>query len=131
MCQAGVAYRPCRVGCWCISWSVLPAAGGCVQATSTASFLPRPSHTTHSPLTHPLPLFPPLPTPTHPPAQLLDNKFFKTAHDNQYLQKHLLVGLPPAPERVALMRQGHVSRAPGSEADSQSRTACCLQQPLY
>lgn len=56
------------------------------------------------------------------PLQLLDNKFFKTAHDNQYLQKHLLVGLPPAPERVQLMRQGHVS-LPASPAAPQPRWA--------
>mgnify|MGYP001056073767 FL=1 len=41
-------------------------------------------------------------------AQLLDNKFFKTAHDSLYLQKHLLAGLPSVPERVQMMRQGQV-----------------------
>ncbi|GAB4820270.1 hypothetical protein N2152v2_007316 [Parachlorella kessleri] len=43
-------------------------------------------------------------------AQLLDNKFFKTAHDSLYLQKHLLAGLPSVPERVQMMRQGQASR---------------------
>lgn len=39
-------------------------------------------------------------------AQLLEHKFFKTAHDSSYLVKHLLAGLPPLPERVRQMRQG-------------------------
>ncbi|KAI7839495.1 hypothetical protein COHA_006762 [Chlorella ohadii] len=50
-------------------------------------------------------------------AQLLEHKFFKTAHDSQYLQKHLLVGLPPAPERVQMMRQGHGARPEVQDKD--------------
>ncbi|PSC70697.1 serine threonine-kinase 4-like isoform X1 [Micractinium conductrix] len=50
-------------------------------------------------------------------AQLLEHKFFKTAHDSQYLQKHLLVGLPPAPERVQMMRQGHAARQEVQDKD--------------
>ena len=39
-------------------------------------------------------------------AQLLEHKFFKTAHEPSYLVKHLLAGLPPVTERVRLMRAG-------------------------
>ncbi|KAK9909926.1 hypothetical protein WJX75_009604 [Coccomyxa subellipsoidea] len=39
-------------------------------------------------------------------AQLLDHKFFKTAHDQGYIVKHLLAGLPQVTERVKTMRQG-------------------------
>eukprot|EP00891_Asterochloris_glomerata_P007781 jgi/Astpho2/7781/Aster-06073 len=38
--------------------------------------------------------------------QLLEHKFFKTAHDPGYLVKHLLSGLPPVVERVKRMRGG-------------------------
>ena len=65
--------------------------------------------------------------------QLLDHKFFKTAHDNQYLQKHLLVGLPPAPERVLLMRQGHVSGAGPRRCCCSCCHGCCwgLRQAVH
>ncbi|CAK0760674.1 hypothetical protein CVIRNUC_002790 [Coccomyxa viridis] len=45
--------------------------------------------------------------PTKRPSatQLLDHKFFKTAHDPQYLVKHLLSELPAVTERVKAMRQ--------------------------
>jgi len=39
-------------------------------------------------------------------ANLLEHKFFKTAHEPSYLVKHLLSGLPPVTERVRLMRSG-------------------------
>ncbi|BDA42758.1 probable serine/threonine-protein kinase OSR1 at N-terminal half [Coccomyxa sp. Obi] len=39
-------------------------------------------------------------------AQLLEHKFFKTAHDQGYIVKHLLAGLPSVTERVKAMRQG-------------------------
>jgi serine/threonine-protein kinase OSR1/STK39 len=42
-------------------------------------------------------------------AQLLEHKFFKTAHDAHYLHRHVLEGLPPVPQRVELMRQAHGS----------------------
>ena len=40
-------------------------------------------------------------------AQLLEHKFFKTAHDAHYLHRHVLEGLPPVPQRVEMMRQAH------------------------
>ena len=39
-------------------------------------------------------------------ANLLEHKFFKTAHEPSYLVKHLLAGLPPVTERVRVMRTG-------------------------
>lgn len=51
-------------------------------------------------------------------AQLLDHKFFRMAHDNLYLVKNLLAGMPQVTERVAQMRQG---RAPRNQADNQAR----------
>lgn len=42
-------------------------------------------------------------------AQLLEHKFFKTAHDAHYLHRHVLEGLPPVPQRVEMMRQAHGS----------------------
>ena len=46
--------------------------------------------------------------PTKRPSagQLLEHKFFKTAHEAAYLVKHLLAGLPPVTERVRIMRTG-------------------------
>ncbi|KDD76752.1 protein kinase, partial [Helicosporidium sp. ATCC 50920] len=43
-------------------------------------------------------------------SSLLEHKFFKTAHDSSYLQRHLLAGLPSVPERVQLMKAGHGTR---------------------
>lgn len=43
-------------------------------------------------------------------AQLLEHKFFKTAHDAAYLQRHLLAGLPPVGERVQMMRSGQQAK---------------------
>lgn len=40
-------------------------------------------------------------------AQLLEHKFFKSAHDSHYLIRHVLEGLPSVPDRVQMMRQGH------------------------
>lgn len=40
-------------------------------------------------------------------SQLLEHKFFKTAHDAHYLQRHVLDGLPPVPQRVEMMKQAH------------------------
>lgn len=40
------------------------------------------------------------------------------AHDNLYLVKNLLAGMPQVTERVAQMRQG---RAPRNQADNQAR----------
>ncbi len=51
-------------------------------------------------------------------TQLLEHKFFKTAHDHVYLQKHLLAGLPGVVERVEIMRAG---KAPTSIAENQAR----------
>ncbi|KAK9817257.1 hypothetical protein WJX72_011944 [[Myrmecia] bisecta] len=53
-------------------------------------------------------------------AQLLEHKFFKTAHDPSYLVKHLLAGLPPVTERVRLMRTG---KAPNTCVDNQEKMA--------
>ena len=53
-------------------------------------------------------------------AALLEHKFFKTAHEPNYLVKHLLAGLPSVPERARLLREGRrgggASRAPSAEA---------------
>jgi serine/threonine-protein kinase OSR1/STK39 len=49
-------------------------------------------------------------------AQLLEHKFFKTAHDAHYLQRHVLDGLPPPAARMELLRQaagGGAGGAPG------------------
>ncbi|CAL5219491.1 g1332 [Coccomyxa viridis] len=51
-------------------------------------------------------------------AQLLDHKFFKTAHDPQYLVKHLLSDLPAVTERVKAMRQ---ARGGGNAEDNKNR----------
>lgn len=100
-------------------WTASPRGRRYTHRTQRATLAPPPSnhHTHHK----------------HPPsphrAQLLEHKFFKTAHDSQYLQKHLLVGLPPAPERVQMMRQGHVSgrwgRAPRRARSSWGVRRCC------
>eukprot|EP00193_Tetraselmis_chui_P015556 CAMPEP_0177779678 /NCGR_PEP_ID=MMETSP0491_2-20121128/16740_1 /TAXON_ID=63592 /ORGANISM="Tetraselmis chuii, Strain PLY429" /LENGTH=661 /DNA_ID=CAMNT_0019299283 /DNA_START=435 /DNA_END=2420 /DNA_ORIENTATION=- len=37
-------------------------------------------------------------------ARLLEHRFFKHTHDNQYLIKHVLTDLPPLTERLKLMR---------------------------
>lgn len=39
-------------------------------------------------------------------AQLLEHRFFKTAHDHVYLAKHLLAGLPPISVRMAELTAG-------------------------
>ncbi|KAL3142631.1 hypothetical protein ABBQ38_002941 [Trebouxia sp. C0009 RCD-2024] len=49
-------------------------------------------------------------------AQLLEHKFFKTAHEPSYLVKHLLGSLPPVVERVKLMRKGQAPN--GSSEDN-------------
>lgn len=56
-------------------------------------------------------------------AQLLEHKFFKTAHEPSYLVKHLLAGLPPVAERVKLMRAGKGQRPLNEQihADVQSQ----------
>lgn len=48
-------------------------------------------------------------------AQLLEHKFFKTAHDAHYLHRHVLEGLPPVPQRVELMKQAHGGGAQKNE----------------
>lgn len=45
-------------------------------------------------------------------SQLLEHKFFKTAHDAHYLQQHILKGLPPVPMRVEEMRKGQANNGP-------------------
>ncbi|KAK9806028.1 hypothetical protein WJX73_007033 [Symbiochloris irregularis] len=50
-------------------------------------------------------------------AQLLEHKFFKTAHDSNYLVKHLLAGMPAVPERVKQMRQGRGPNAQTGQTD--------------
>lgn len=56
-------------------------------------------------------------------AQLLEHKFFKTAHEPSYLVKNLLAGLPPVAERVKLMRAGKGQQpvAEQHHADAQSQ----------
>ncbi|KAK9865469.1 hypothetical protein WJX84_005454 [Apatococcus fuscideae] len=53
-------------------------------------------------------------------AQLLDHKFFKTAHEGSYLVRNLLNNLPPVTERVRQMRQG---KAPSRCSDNELRGA--------
>lgn len=54
-------------------------------------------------------------------AQLLEHKFFKTAHEPSYLVKHLLGGLPPVVDRVRLMRKGQGPN--GSIEDNNAKMA--------
>lgn len=61
-------------------------------------------------------------------AQLLEHKFFKTAHDAHYLQRHVLEGLPPVPERVEMMRQAHAGGAGGAQHAAQEREILASQQ---
>ncbi|RMZ54228.1 hypothetical protein APUTEX25_000579 [Auxenochlorella protothecoides] len=56
-------------------------------------------------------------------AALLEHKFFKSAHDADYLVRRLLAGLPSVPERVQLMRQGH-----GQKPDAQDREIQASQE---
>lgn len=61
-------------------------------------------------------------------AQLLEHKFFKTAHDAHYLQRHVLEGLPPVPVRVEMMRAAHSGGAGGAQHASQEREMLASQQ---
>lgn len=62
-------------------------------------------------------------------GQLLDHKFFKTAHDQHYLQRHILDGLPPVAVRVEMMRQAHGGAgAGGGKAESQDKEILASQQ---
>lgn len=61
-------------------------------------------------------------------AQLLEHKFFKTAHDAHYLQRHVLEGLPPVPVRVEWMRQAHGAGGGGPHAEAQEREILASQQ---
>lgn len=54
-------------------------------------------------------------------AQLLEHKFFKTAHEPSYLVKHLLGNLPPVVDRVKLMRKGQAPN--GSQEDNFAKMA--------
>jgi serine/threonine-protein kinase OSR1/STK39 len=60
-------------------------------------------------------------------AQLLEHKFFKTAHDAHYLQRHVLEGLPPVPVRVEMMRAAH-SGVGGAQHAAQEREILASQQ---
>jgi len=62
-------------------------------------------------------------------AQLLEHKFFKTAHDAHYLQRHVLEGLPPVPVRVEMMRAAaHSGGAGGAQHAAQEREILASQQ---
>lgn len=52
-------------------------------------------------------------------AQLLEHKFFKTAHDAHYLHRHVLEGLPPVPQRVEMMKQAHGGGAQKAKQDKE------------
>lgn len=54
-------------------------------------------------------------------AQLLEHKFFKTAHEPSYLVKHLLGSLPPVVDRIKLMRKGQAPN--GSQEDNFAKMA--------
>lgn len=54
-------------------------------------------------------------------AQLLEHKFFKTAHEPGYLVKHLLGSLPAVVDRVKLMRKGQAPN--GSQEDNFAKMA--------
>ena len=60
-------------------------------------------------------------------SQLLEHKFFKTAHDAHYLQQHVLKGLPPVPLRVEEMRRIHAKNGDGPMA-AQEREILASQQ---
>jgi serine/threonine-protein kinase OSR1/STK39 len=66
-------------------------------------------------------------TPSERPtaAQLLDHKFFKTAHDAHYLHRHVLEGLPPVPQRVEMMKQ---AQGLGQKDDKQEKEILASQQ---
>jgi len=68
-------------------------------------------------------------TPSERPtaAQLLEHKFFKTAHDAHYLHRHVLEGLPPVPQRVEMMKQAH-GGGHAKGADKQDREILASQQ---
>jgi serine/threonine-protein kinase OSR1/STK39 len=62
-------------------------------------------------------------------AQLLEHKFFKTAHDAHYLQRHVLDGLPPVPVRVEMMRAAHAGPGgAGAAHAAQEREILASQQ---
>jgi serine/threonine-protein kinase OSR1/STK39 len=61
-------------------------------------------------------------------AQLLEHKFFKTAHDAHYLQRHVLEGLPPVPVRVEMMRAAHSGGIGGAQHAAQEREILASQQ---
>ena len=61
-------------------------------------------------------------------AQLLEHKFFKTAHDAHYLQRHVLEGLPPVPVRVEMMRAAHSGGVGGAQHAVQEREILASQQ---
>ena len=52
-------------------------------------------------------------------GQLLEHKFFKTAHDAHYLHRHVLEGLPPVPQRVEMMKQAHGGGAQKAKQDKE------------
>lgn len=58
-------------------------------------------------------------------AQLLEHKFFKTAHDAHYLHRHVLEGLPPVPQRVEMMKQAHEG---GPQKTKQDKEILASQQ---
>jgi serine/threonine-protein kinase OSR1/STK39 len=66
--------------------------------------------------------------PTQRPSasQLLEHRFFKTAHDAAYLSKHLLAGLPTVTERLAKIKAQQASR--GLEADIEAKEIMASQQ---
>lgn len=59
-------------------------------------------------------------------SQLLEHRFFKTAHDAAYLSKHLLTGLPTVTERLAKIKAQQASR--GLEADIEAKEIMASQQ---
>ena len=67
-------------------------------------------------------------------AQLLEHKFFKTAHEPGYLVKNLLAGLPSVTERVKLMRTGKAGASENQFMAAQSQVrglphltpSCCV-----
>jgi serine/threonine-protein kinase OSR1/STK39 len=60
-------------------------------------------------------------------AQLLDHKFFKTAHDAAYLQRHVLENLPSAPRRMEVLRQQHGGGGAGRN-EAQEKEILASQQ---
>eukprot|EP00884_Botryococcus_braunii_P013203 jgi/Botrbrau1/21884/Bobra.0249s0013.1 len=61
-------------------------------------------------------------------AQLLEHKFFKGAHDQHFLTKTLLAGLPPVEKRVQEMRSG---KAPTGATVLENRQALEQSQEAY